>query len=597
MADEITPQPPKKPGSKPGEEISVERRMLLALVLMGAVLIGSQYLFKAFSPPEAAKETATESAAPAPGESGTAPAAREEQPAPAAASSAPTPSGPAANAPAQPSTVKAEAEEHFTIETAQSKVTFSNKGAVVERWILKEFKSGDGHPLELVNEAAFSKTGKPFALDFRGQKPPVSPNTALYTAKLGEDGKSIDFEYAEAGWTFRKHFSFPEEGFVATVSSEVLNGAVPVPHLLEWRGGFGDPSVDKRHDFQRAAYYDRSRGKLETKVAKDAKEGTISFAGTYSYAGIEDKYFAAMFLPEAGGANASQSMDVNVYSDLTAYNGDSEEHDYVGVAVGGSGENDFRLFVGPKNRHILKSLNPQLADLVDFGWFFFIAEPLFVALNWLTSNYLHNYGWSIIVLTIAINFVTLPLKLTSMKSMKKMQALQPQIQAINDRYKGVSMRDPRAQQKNQEMMALYQKNGVNPAAGCVPMILQIPFFFAFYQMLSVAIELRGASWLWVPDLSRPETFAIRFLPLAMVVSQIFMQRLTPTPSTDPTQKMMMTTMPLVFGVIFWWASSGLVLYWLTSNLIGIVQQVFINKFTANGAVVAVVADSKPKRRK
>ena len=595
MADEITPQSPKKNGNKPTGEISIERRMLLALVLMGAVLIGSQYLFKAFSPAEAPKEQATESASTVPPPSSDAAAPTPEVAATAPGKPAETATAAADNA--KPGSVKADAEQRFTIETETSTIVFSNRGAVIEHWILKGYKTADGHPLELVNQAAFDKAGRPFALQIRGQKPPVAPNSALYAAKVGEDGRSIDFEYAENGWIFRKHFSFPEDGFVAHVRSEVFNGQTPVPHLLMWRGGFGDPTVDKRYDFQHAAFYDRSKGKLETRTAGDAKDGTVSFSGTYTYAGIEDKYFAAMFLPGASNSDAGRSMETQVYSDLVPYNGDAEERDYVGVAVGGSVDNDFRLFVGPKNRHILKSVNPKLADLVDFGWFFFIAEPLFIALNWLTANYLHNFGWSIILLTAAINFVTLPLKLTSMKSMKKMQRLQPQIQAINDRYKGVSMRDPRAQQKNQEVMALYQKNGVNPAAGCVPMLLQIPFFFAFYQMLSVAIELRGASWLWVEDLSRPETFAIRVLPLAMVVSQIFMQRLTPTPSTDPTQKMMMTTMPLVFGVIFWWASSGLVLYWLTSNLIGIVQQLFINKFTENSTLVPVVVETKSKRRK
>ena len=120
--------------------------------------------------------------------------------------------------------------------------------------------------------------------------------------------------------------------------------------------------------------------------------------------------------------------------------------------MGGAGENHFRLFVGPKNIDILKSVNGKLAQLVDFGWFFFIAEPLFLALNWLTDNYLHNFGWSIVVLTIAINFLTLPLKLTSMKSMKKMQALQPQIQAINDKYKGISLRDPKKQQHEERRL-------------------------------------------------------------------------------------------------------------------------------------------------
>ncbi|MDZ7637482.1 MAG: membrane protein insertase YidC [Bryobacterales bacterium] len=595
MADELSPQSPKKTGDKNTGEISIERRMLLALVLMGAVLIGSQYLFKLFAPAEPPNPPVAESGA----------AAATETPVPAAqppaaeakASAAPAVSAAVGASPAAPAVVKADAEQRYTIETDTAKVVFTNRGAVVEQWVLKAYQGADGKPLELVNQAAFPKAGKPFALQIRGQKPPVAPNGALYAAKLSDDGKSIDFDYAESGWRFHKRFSFTNDGYVAQLQSEVFNGQVPVPHLLVWRGGFGDPSVDKRYDFQHASFYDKTSGKLESKMAGDAEDGTLTVSGIYTYAGVQDKYFAAMFLPGAAVSDSARSIEADIYADTVPFNGDAEENNYVGVGVGGGGTNDFRLFVGPKNIDLLKSVNPKLADLVDFGWFFFIAEPLFLALNWLTDNYLHNFGWSIIILTIAINFVTLPLKLTSMKSMKKMQALQPQIQAINDRYKGVSMRDPRAQQKNQEVMALYQKNGVNPAAGCVPMLLQIPFFFAFYQMLSVAIELRGADWLWVHDLSRPESFAIRFLPLAMVVSQIFMQRLTPTPSSDPTQKMMMTTMPLVFGVIFWWASSGLVLYWLTSNLIGIVQQVFINKFTATSAVVPVAAETKTKRRK
>lgn len=596
MADETKPQSPKKSGDRSSGEISIERRMLLALVLMGAVLIASQFLGK-YIPnlvPESAPVTGTGEFKEGDPAARNKPAAESKSPDAAASSAASS----AATAPpeAAPVSIEAGAEQRFTIETKTAKVVFTNRGALVESWILKEYKNADGQPLEVVNQAAFSKAGKPFALQLRGQQPPVDPNTALFVARLSEDGKSLDFEYAANGWSYRKHFSFAPDGYVAKLLSEVRSGQNPVPHLIAWRGGFGDPSVDKRYDFQHAALFDQPRGKLQTHTASDAEDAPLKTSGIYRFAGVEDKYFASMFLP-GPNVGAGQSIETDIFADKVPYTGDPEEHPYVGVAVGGSGTNDFRLFVGPKNIDILKSVDAKLADLVDFGWFFFIAEPLFLALNWLTDNYLHNFGWSIIVLTVIINFVTLPLKLTSMKSMKKMQALQPQIQVINDKYKGISLRDPRAQQKNQEIMELYQKNNVNPAAGCVPMLLQIPFFFAFYQMLSVAIELRGASWLWVADLSRPETFAIRILPIAMVVSQIFMQRLTPTPSSDPTQKMMMTTMPLVFGVIFWWASSGLVLYWLTSNLIGIVQQLFINKFTQNGAVVAVAADTKTKRRK
>ncbi len=581
------PNPNRPPGTPPGE-ISVERRMLLALILMGAVLIGSQYLFRVFSPPP--EETAAPMSESVAGPVETPSDSPAESP--AAAPSPVKPSIEAADsAPAE--VRRAETEETFSIDTPLVKVLFSNKGAVVRSWTIKDHKSTDGSPLELVNQAAFEKVGEPFSIQLRGQKAPLDPNKELYQATVSENGRRIEFVLSDGAWTFRKSFEIEGTNYRAQVRSEVLNGQSPVPHQLVWRGGFGDSSVDDRQNFQTAAFYDQPRGKLETRTAGDAEDAPLPIPGVYSFAGLQDKYFAAMFLP-----TERATVEFDVYSDSVPFNGDEAEIAYVGMAIGGAGVNDFSLFLGPKNIDILKTVHPNLSTLVDFGWFFFIAEPLFFSLNWLADNHLHNFGWAIVLLTVAINFVMLPLKITSMKSMKKMQALQPQIQAINDRYKGISLRDPRKQQQNQEVMELYQKNNVNPAAGCVPMLLQIPFFFAFYQVLSVAIELRGATWLWVDDLSRPESFAIRILPLTMVVSQIFMQRLTPSPSTDPTQKMMMNTMPLVFGVIFWWASSGLVLYWLTSNLVGIVQQLFINKFTDNTALVPVVVEKKViKRRK
>jgi YidC/Oxa1 family membrane protein insertase len=152
--------------------------------------------------------------------------------------------------------------------------------------------------------------------------------------------------------------------------------------------------------------------------------------------------------------------------------------------------------------------------VVDFGWFSIIAKPLFLIMHWLNDNYVHNYGWAIIVMTIFINFALFPLKITSMKSMKKMQALQPQITAINDKYKNVGMRDPRKQEQNQEVMALYQKHGVNPLGGCLPMYsaLQMPFLPAFYKVFDIAIEMRGASKLWSYRSVSPEALAIHILP-------------------------------------------------------------------------------------
>jgi len=176
-----------------------------------------------------------------------------------------------------------------------------------------------------------------------------------------------------------------------------------------------------------------------------------------------------------------------------------------------------------------------------------------------------------------INLLLFPMRLTNLKSMKKMQVLQPQIAAINDKYKGISLRDPRKQQQNEEVMALYKKHGANPMGGCLPMLIQIPFFIAFYNVLSVSVQLRHAEWLWVTDLSQPETLAIHILPIAMIATQFFMQKMTPTTAADPSQQRMMLMMPLVMGFFFYSLPSGLVLYYMTSNLVGIAQQWFFNK--------------------
>jgi YidC/Oxa1 family membrane protein insertase len=158
-----------------------------------------------------------------------------------------------------------------------------------------------------------------------------------------------------------------------------------------------------------------------------------------------------------------------------------------------------------------------------------------------------------------------------------MQALQPQIAVINEKYKNIPMRDPRQQQKNEETMALYKKNGANPLGGCLPMLIQMPFLFAFYKVLSVSMEMRSASWFWVHDLSQPESIAIRVLPLLLIITGFIMQKMTPTAGGDPAQQKMMAFMPLMMGFFFWKASSGLVLYWLTGNIVGIAQQFFFNK--------------------
>jgi YidC/Oxa1 family membrane protein insertase len=206
----------------------------------------------------------------------------------------------------------------------------------------------------------------------------------------------------------------------------------------------------------------------------------------------------------------------------------------------------------------------------------------------------HNYGWAIVVGTIILNTILFPLRLSSMKSSKKMAALKPQLDAITAKYKDMAPSDPRKPDQNQEMMDLYQKNGVNPVGGCVPLLMQIPVFYALYKVLSIAIEMRGAEWLWVMDISQPETLAIRILPVILVVSQFLSQKMTPSPGADPSQQKMMMFMPLLFGYMFYYASAGLVLYYLTSNLVSIAQQMILNRSTPTPAVTVIPAPKKKK---
>jgi YidC/Oxa1 family membrane protein insertase len=339
--------------------------------------------------------------------------------------------------------------------------------------------------------------------------------------------------------------------------------------LIAWRGGFGDPSI-LNPLAQHSIYFDLTDNKLITHDAKAAKNGAVTSEGNFSFAGIEDTYFTAAFLPVAG------PVKLVTYGDTVATAANPKEEPHVGAGIGNS-HNNFAVFVGPKDIDILNSVNPQLVRIVDFGWFSFLAKPLFLGLHYVNDKWVHNYGWAIIIVTIIINFLLFPLKLSNLKSMKKMQALQPQIAAIAEKYKGISMRDPRKQQQNEETMALYKKHGANPMGGCLPMAIQIPFFIAFYKVLAISIELRHATWLWVPDLAAPEHLPIHILPIAMIVTQFIQQKMTPTTTADPNQQRMMLIMPLVMGFFFYNLASGLVLYYFTVNLVGIAQQVFFNK--------------------
>lgn len=566
MGDSPNNPPVQPPGG--AKELSMEMRLLIAFLLMGLVLFLTPYIYKPVAPPPKASAAADKKSDQKPATS---------QPAQPAATkpAAVQPAGP------PPGQIAAEKEEAVTIETALYRIVFSNRGAVVKSWTFKEKRYADnkGQPLQVVNQAALAKVPAPFSLDFRGEKPATDVNQALYVVRKASDGMGVEFEFSDGRTSVRKSFQFSEKSYLSKVTSEVLQGGVRLPHLLVWRGGFGDPTVENPAAAQHSVHFDLSANKLVVNEAKVAKEGPAPATGNFSFAGLEDHYFAAVFLPVSNVT----AVETVTYSDPVPVPATGKEEPHVGAGVGMGGQNVFSLFVGPKDIGLLEKIDPKLTGLIDWGWFWFLAKPLFASLRWVYDHVVHNYGWAIIIVTVVINMLTLPLRLSSMKSMKKMAAIQPQIAAINEKYKGIGMRDPRRQQQNQEIMDLYKKHGVNPAGGCVPMLLQIPFFFAFYKVLTVAIELRGASWLWVTDLSLPEHLPIRVLPVTMIVTQFILQKMTPSTSADPAQQRMMLFMPLMLGFFFYGVSSGLVLYWLTGNVIGIIQQLVFNRMNFGAA--------------
>lgn len=541
----------------------MEQRLLLAFLLMGLVLFLTPYFYKA--PPPPAKTTA-------PAKSQTAPASS------AAAVSKPvepTQASPAAPVPGQ---IEASSEQQFIIDTDIYRVTFSNRGGTLRSWILKNYKDRSGKPLELMNAASYSKVAPPFSVVLRDDKAADALNYGLYVAKPTADGLGIQYTFSDGNNYALKTFQFSKSGYLPQITTEVTVNGVPTEHLIQWRGGFGDQTVLNRTGEEHAVYFDPrvngifSQGKLYSKDAKSVKDGPVIATGDFSFAGLDDRFFASVFLPK----DNTQIKVETIKDDVPPAPAGKDEM-RVGVEVGGDSVNRFTLFVGPKNVDLLRRVDPKLQQLIDWGWYGVIAKPLFLAMHWVNDNWVHNYGWSIIIITIAINAVLLPLRLNSMKSQRKMQALQPKLAAINAKYKGLKLNDPRKAEQNQEVMELYKKEGVNPMSGCVPMLIQLPLIYAFWKVISVTIEMRGASWLWVTDLSQPEQLAIRILPILMIISQFVIQQMTPTPGMDPSQARMTKMMPLIFGFLFYNFSSGVVLYYLTSNLVGIVQQGIVNR--------------------
>jgi YidC/Oxa1 family membrane protein insertase len=567
----------------PPKEMSMEKRLLLALLLTVPILILTPYFMGPQTPPPQEKKAAPAKQAPASN-----PAAQTSAAAPAAP--APSAAAPKAAAPNTKETTQ-DALPSFAIDTDLYHVVFTNHGATVQNWKLKKYQGNDGKPLDLVNAANAWLT--PLSLNIPSDKALEQRlNWIYFTQKADADGLGVSYEYSDGHVAVKKTFRFERNTYLSRVTTELTLDGKRVPHGLQWRGGFGDLTVANPSANGHAVYFDLGQGKLIDNGPTSAAKGPIQASGTHSFAGISDTYFAAVFLPEKEDA-----MRETVFTDYGTTALDAKKMPFPGIAISNGDLNQFRLFVGPKDIDLLKRIDPKLEQLVDFGWMAILAKPLFLAVNWANDNIVHSFGWSIVVVTIVLNLALFPLRLSSMKSMRKMQALKPQIDAINAKYKGMKVSDPRKQEQTQETMDLYKRNGVNPMGGCLPMALQLPILIAFYEVFRAAVEMRGAHWLWVTDLSQAETLPIHILPIIMIGTQFLSQKMMPQPGADPAQQRMTMFMPLIFGFMFYNLQSGLVLYYLTSNLVGVALQWFFNKTDTARLVAQSVEPPKKKTGK
>ena len=566
---------------KSNDDSSLQMRVLLAFALSAVVLL-------LFAPRSRPPTQPTEPPAAAPGAAPASEPASERASEPISELAQPPEAEPALVG----SLKQASEEKETVVENELYRVVLSNRGAVIKSWTLKRYQDAKGRPLELVNHLAAPELGYPFIVWTEQEELREQLNDGLFEVKSDRrrPPATVTFEYSDGIVSARKQFRFDRSSYVVELSSQVQQNGNSVAHELAWRSGFGDHTMPDGH--LTAAVVSRRAGKLQRQpYAKIKDTESQSSGGPWLYGGIEDRFFAAVFMPSAEAQTGGSITSLRTFRSEYQPEGPQAATGVLGVSVGVPAQNRMRAFVGPKSVDVLKEVLPEpgaeqrhsrgepvmsLEELVDFGWFAFVAKPMLLALKWIYNHVVSNYGWAIVLLTISINFVLFPLKLKSMKSALKMQKIAPQVKAVQEKYKKLKFNDPKKQDMNKEVMELYRKQGVNPIGGCFPMLLQFPFLIGFYNVLMVSIEMRHAPWFgWIKDLSAKDPYLV--LPLTMTATMFLLQRMTPMTTADPMQRKMFTLMPLFFGVMFLSVSSGLVLYWLVGNVVGIGQQVYINR--------------------
>jgi YidC/Oxa1 family membrane protein insertase len=599
--------------------MSDSRNTILAVILSGLVLIAWQYFYNV---PQMEKQRAAQQAqseltkpAPQPGTT-TAPATTPQTG--AATTPAPSANAPATNQPASAAPVSRDSAIASTprvkIDTPRVSGSISLKGARIDDLSLVQFRETvdpSSPPIVLYSP---SGTAEPYYAEFgwvaaAGSTIKLPDRDTLWQQEGSGSltpSSPVVLKYDNGdGLTFRRTISI-DDRYLFSIKDDVTNiGNAPVtlyPFALISR--HGTPQVSGYyilHEGLIGYLGDQGLQEYGYKKIDDAK--AVSFKVTNGWLGITDKYWASALLPDTG-AQLQARFSSNLVGTMRTYQTDYLE-DPQTIAIGGTASANARLFAGAKEASVvginfpfagLGGYNKQLGLnhfdlLIDWGWFYFITKPMFLALDFF-YRLVGNFGVSILLVTVLVKLLFFPLANKSYASMAKMKSVQPQLQALKERYP-----DDKVKQQ-QEMMEIYKKEKINPIAGCLPVALQIPVFFSLYKVLFVTIEMRHAPFFgWIKDLSAPDPtnlfnlfgllhfdpttiplfghyLALGVWPIIMGITMWFQMKLNPTPP-DPTQKMIFDWMPLIFTFMLAGFPAGLVIYWAWNNLLSVLQQSFI----------------------
>lgn len=557
----------------------MEKRVIVFLLISLAVIVGYDYLLKELGlfPQPSEQQVETSPSEKAKEESSSSP-----EPSPSSAQNTKQVASPQATPPSSQKSgrkTKVEGdtrqaagtleEETIEIETNLYRARLSNRGGVIKAWELKRYTTSGPtgpQPIQLVYEGGKFKA--PLSLTVPDQTKTEELQQGLYRVSLDRthlDASNptgqVAFQYEDPinHIMVRKLLTFHHDSYLVDVrvASEGLPSSIDVNlgtnfGIVEWGEGF--------IGLMGAAFL------VDDKVVKDTPDTEIERKGEVKWVALQDKYFLSVLIPSGASAAIAKKEGDKLASSAVRFGPPHPQSDL-----------SLQLFAGPKEYDTLKSFGIGLEDTIDFGWFIFgswsfvkaVAKPIFYVLRYL-YEFTHNYGLSIILLTVGIKLMFSPLQYKSYKSMKQMQVIQPRVAAVQAKYK-----DDR-DRLNKELIKLYRDHKVNPVGGCLPMVLQMPVFVALFNILFMTIDLRGAPFiLWIKDLSIQDPYYI--LPIIMGMSMVAQQKMTPT-TMDPTQAKIMLVLPAFMTFLFINFPAGLVLYWLTNNVLTITQQVLTDRF-------------------